>query len=101
MDMPTLLLMAAAILGGVAVFLHVLGKEKHRLERAYQEQRKHIAKQRQYEENLRHQMEETRQKLAENAPNAVREMARQGEPPTPPRRPQAAPQAAGSESSGN
>lgn len=83
MDTPTTLLLVAAIAGGVAVFLHILGKEKHRLEVAYKEQRRTIERERQYEENLRRHMAETRKDFQENAADAVERMVRGSKPASP------------------
>ncbi len=83
MDTPTMLLLAAAIAGAAAIFLHVFGKEKHRLESAYKEQRRQIIKARRYEENMRRQNEEARQAFQENAAGAVEQMVSGAAPATP------------------
>ena len=85
MDTPTMLLLAAAVAGSAAIFLHILGKEKHRLEVAYKEQRRKIERERRYEENLRRQMAETRKDFQENAADAVEQMVHGARPagPTP------------------
>jgi len=74
MDTITLLMLAAVITGGAAIFLHVLGKEKHRLESAYKEKRRQIERERSFEQNLRRQNEEARQNVRENAPRIVERM---------------------------
>ena len=94
MDTPMVLLTFAAVAGAAAVFLHVLAKEKHRLETAYRQQRRHIARERKYEENLRRNMADQRKRLTEGAAAAIERMARGARPAElPPRAGPAAPAA--------